>query len=85
MLEAMPGVRQPVAQPLVQIKDIYACIVATAWAVPLSGRTQLSCGPAPTDGATTGSCQPSPTKTIVFIDAVTGKLISVPGFSQGGP
>lgn len=65
---------------LVQIKDIYACIVATAWAVPLTGMAQLSCGAVPTDGGTTGSCQPSPNTTIVFIDAVTGKLISAPGF-----
>ncbi len=65
---------------LIQLKDIYACIAATAWAVPLTGMAQLSCGPAPTDGGTTGSCQPSPNTTIVFIDAVTGKLISAPGF-----
>jgi hypothetical protein len=65
---------------LVQLKDIYACIVATAWAVPLTGMAQLSCGPVPTHGGTTRSCQPSPSTTIVFIDAVTGKLISAPGF-----
>ena len=70
---------------LVQIKDIYACIVATAWAVPVAGRAQLSCGPTPTNDGTSGSCRPSPSTTVVFIDAVTGKLISAPGFSQGGP
>jgi len=65
---------------LVQLKDTYACIIATAWAVPLTGMAQLSCGPAPTDRGTTGSCQPSANTTIVFIDAVTGELISAPGF-----
>ena len=67
---------------LVQLKDIYERIVATAWAVPLTGTAQLSCGPAPSDAGTTGSCQPSPSTTIVFVDAVTGKLISAPGFNQ---
>ena len=66
---------------LVQLKDIYACIVATAWAVPVTGMAQLSCGPAPTNGAIAGLCQPRPNTAIMFVDAVTGKLISEAGFS----
>lgn len=73
------SVRRPV---LVQLKDIYACIIATAWAVPVTGTAQLSCGPAPTNGGTAGLCQPRPTTAIMFVDAVTGKFISQAGLSD---
>jgi len=66
---------------LVQFKDIYAYVVATAWAVPLTGMAQLSCGPAPTDTGTTASCQPRPNTAIIFVDAVTGQFITEVGFS----
>jgi hypothetical protein len=65
---------------LVQIKDIYSCVVATAWAIAETGMAELSCGPAPKKGGTISSCQPQPNTAITFIDAVTGKLISEAGF-----
>jgi hypothetical protein len=69
---------------LVQFDDIYTSVVATAWAIPFTGGAQLSAGPAPT-GPGAGSqvtSQPGSTTAIVFVDAVTGKLISEEGFTQ---
>jgi hypothetical protein len=70
---------------LLQFKDVNGtCVVATVWAVPLTGLEQLSCGPAVTAGTTprmSASCA-SPSTLIFFIDAVTGRLIDAPGFDQ---
>lgn len=80
--------RVDVAAPvLLQLKDldIYGrCVVATIWAVAMTGREQLSCGPAATGVPTprsSASCD-QPSTVIFFIDAVTGRLIDAPGFGE---
>jgi hypothetical protein len=67
---------------LVQLDNVNTSIVATAWAVPVTGPAMLSYGPVPT-GSVASVAVPAPvTETaVVFIDAVTGKFISEEGFA----
>jgi hypothetical protein len=73
---------------LVQLDSVYARVVATAWAVPVSGTIDLSHGPVshgPVPTAPTSVPQ-SPARTttaIVFVDATTGNFISEEGFGSG--
>jgi hypothetical protein len=66
---------------LVQYVDAPAGVVATAWAVPLSGTVDLSAGPAPSGTASpaTNVGGPEAATAVVFVDAVTGKVISEQG------
>ncbi len=72
------------AAVLVQYDNAPAGVVATAWAIPVAGQVQLSYGAAPTSttpGQTIQGRPPVNEVAVVFIDAVTGKLISEDGFA----
>jgi|GEM_PF-2514347 len=65
---------------LVQFDNVYASVVATAWAIPVTGQVELSAGPAAPSG-NGGAVAPYKTTALVFIDATTGRFISEEGFS----
>jgi hypothetical protein len=68
---------------LVQFDEPGIPVLATAWAVPMTGTAMLSDGPAPIDGGTVGTTPPPVTEIgVAFIDAVTGKFIDEPGFGR---
>lgn len=67
---------------LVQLDNIYASIVATAWAIPVTGTALLSGGPAAVGGSSITMTPSSSTTAVVFVDAVTGHFISEEGFSS---
>lgn len=69
----------------VQYDDAPAGVVATAWAIPVSGLVQLSYGAVPTS-TTPGETIPAPhpvvEDAVVFVDAITGRFISEEGFGR---
>jgi hypothetical protein len=67
---------------LVQLDNIYTQVIATAWAIPVTGTVDLSHGPAPTDGSSVTPSPPRTTTAIAFVDAVTGNFISEEGFGS---
>jgi len=78
-----PMTGQPV---LVQYVNIYAGVIATAWAVPLNGVVELSRGPAPTGDTATIAPSAVPSvetaRVISFVDAYTGKFIAQDSFGH---
>jgi hypothetical protein len=68
------------APKLVQVDFIYVPMVATAWAIPVTGTFELSDGP-PTRGKTSVTRSALRTTTaIIFVDGVTGRFIAQEGF-----
>jgi hypothetical protein len=70
---------------LLQYDDAPAGVVATAWAIPVTGTVQLSGGRAqtPLSGAPSTTPTSLPTEeAVIFIDAVTGSFISEEGFAS---
>jgi hypothetical protein len=64
------------APKLVQVDYIYVPMVATAWAIPVTGPFEFLAGPAPTGGGPVRRSRPRTTTAVAFVDAVTGRFIS---------
>ncbi len=73
---------------LLQLDIIYTNLVATAWAIPITGTLESSGGPPPTGHVRTSrssvtQTSPRPIGTVIdFVDAVTGKFIFEAGFGS---
>ena len=66
---------------LVQFDSVNASVLATAWAMPISGKVELSGGPVPTGGGTV-TITPYQTTVIVFVDGTTGMFMEEDGFGS---
>jgi hypothetical protein len=67
---------------LVQFDEPGIPVLATAWAIPMTGTVMLSAGAVPEDGGTVATRPPVTETAVAFIDAVTGKFISEEGFGH---